>query len=601
MSEVNPFLQAGYPYPNQPEMTNLVDQAVVLNTALVPKLPEINIVDGMVPIIDKVYCDSGSPSEFTPGTTINFNFGNHKGKLIDWTQSRLNFTVSVAVTVRDNNNVPAGAAAKGTKKCRGCLLGSKNVRLCLRQGAMVFSQITIGGSGRPLTITDFEMCSLAKQLLTLCESNVRSRIGELTTKDFPGCSVMLTDTLPTDDASAVRLHLKIPVSIPVTNVIPLFQNVDNYLNSVTTGVELRLTVTSNDNIFCFTSTEPMDRTNSVSKSLWQSIAGWFKDDTVDTTQISNKQFYKHFIPNGSEIAGVPQKYDGGEYPTDENTTHTITAHLQSLSDVHIDLISTERPDDNVTNLLTEISMTRGLFYPHQMYVCTPYNFVFDATKRTSHNVLVPLVSGYNNLDTMFIWFTKRGEYTNLVKLPIRNLYTSLNGTYKTPTHNYNDVVWENMTETAHQFNRAFGTSNSTILSPLHEVMDSYSPSYTSNQLKSNGYITSEAEKYQQIALAEYTLSDSFIANCTIWELEKSSWMSGPDLGNYNNKYQIVFDIDQIYPAGATVHENESLTLWVCQRCDCYTHIRNGFMQLLTSKKEVAIALQAASAGAPAPQ
>ena len=63
----------------------------------------------------------------------------------------------------------------------------------------------------------------------------------------------------------------------------------------------------------------------------------------------------------------------------------------------------------------------------------------------------------------------------------------------------------------------------------------------------------------------------------------------------------MFDIDQIYPAGATVHENESLTLWVCQRCDCYTHIRNGFMQLLTSKKEVAIALQAASAGAPAPQ
>ena len=161
MSEVNPFLQAGYPYPNQPEMTNLVDQAVVLNTALVPKLPEINIVDGMVPIIDKVYCDSGSPSEFTPGTTINFNFGNHKGKLIDWTQSRLNFTVSVAVTVRDNGNVPDGAAPK-TKQFRGCLLGTKNVRLCLRQGAMVFSQITIGGSGRPLTITDFEMCSLAK-------------------------------------------------------------------------------------------------------------------------------------------------------------------------------------------------------------------------------------------------------------------------------------------------------------------------------------------------------------------------------------------------------------------------------------------------------
>ena len=581
MSDTNPFLQAGYPYPNQPEMGNLVDQAVVLNTALVPKLPEINIVDGMVPIIDKVYCDSGSPSEFTPGTTINFNFGN-------------------PVTVRDNGNVPAGAAAK-TKQFRGCLLGTKNVRLCLRQGAMVFSQITIGGSGRPLTITDFEMCSLAKQLLTLCEGNIRSRIGELTSKDFPGCSVMLADMNESDAQDYSTLIYKIPVSIPVTNVIPLFQNVDNYLNSVTTGVELRLTVTSNNNIFCFTSTEPMDKTNSVSKSIWQRIASWFQGGSVDTTEISNKHYYKHYIPNGSSIVGVPQTDDGGEYPQTANFSHTITAYLQSLSDVHIDLISTERPDDNVTNLLTEISVTRGLFYPHQMYVCTPYNFVFNATKRTSHNVLVPLVSGYNNLDTMFIWFTKRGEYTNLVKLPIRNLYTSLNGTYKTPTHNYNDVVWENMTETAHQFNRAFGTSNSTILSPLHEVMDSYMPSYTSNQLKSNGYITSEAEKYQQIALAEYTLSDSFIANCTIWELEKSSWMSGPDLGNYNNKYQIVFDIDQIYPAGATVHENESLTLWVCQRCDCYTHIRNGFMQLLTSKKEVAIALQAASAGAPAPQ
>ena len=95
-----------------------------------------------------------------------------------------------------------------------------------------------------------------------------------------------------------------------------------------------------------------------------------------------------------------------------------------------------------------------------------------------------------------------------------------------------------MTETAHQFNRAFGTSNSTILSPLHEVMDSYLPSYTSNQLKTDKTLE-DYKLYQEIALAEYQLSDSFIANCTIWELEKSSWMSGPDLGNYNNKYQIV--------------------------------------------------------------
>ena len=46
----NPFASQGYTEPQSPQ--NLVDRAVVLSTSLVPKLPEINIVDNMVPIIE---------------------------------------------------------------------------------------------------------------------------------------------------------------------------------------------------------------------------------------------------------------------------------------------------------------------------------------------------------------------------------------------------------------------------------------------------------------------------------------------------------------------------------------------------------------------
>ena len=71
----NPFRGVGVP-DGDSEIQGLVDQAVILQSALVPKLPEIGITDGMIPIIDQVYPDSGSASTFTPGTTINFNFGN---------------------------------------------------------------------------------------------------------------------------------------------------------------------------------------------------------------------------------------------------------------------------------------------------------------------------------------------------------------------------------------------------------------------------------------------------------------------------------------------------------------------------------------------
>ncbi|WP_285959101.1 hypothetical protein, partial [Thomasclavelia spiroformis] len=608
----NPFVPFGVG--SNPDMQNLVDQAVVLNTALVPKLPEINIVDGMVPIIDQVFCDSGSPAEFSPGTTINFNFGNHKGKLIDWTQSRLCFDCNVKITVTDTDVVPPEAGTHVNGKFRNCSIGSKKIRLCLRHGAMVFSQVTVGGAGRPITVNDFEMCALAKSLFTTCESNIRSRTGEITTHDFPGCSVILKDIqlVPPPaklDGKAVEgdgnpqtYNIVLPVSIPVTSVLPLLQNVDNYLNSVTTGIELRLTVSANDGIFCFTATEPVEQTDTMSATWWQKLWGAYSGDTV----ITNKQFYKRFQPNPCRFAGVPMKYDGDEFPYKKYATHRMHAQLVSLQNVRIDMISTEHPDDNITTMLSSISIDRGLFYPHQMYICTPFPFnITDATKPSHHNILVPLVSGYNNLDTMFIFFTKRGDYSRLKKLPIKNLYTSLNGTYKTPIHNYRDVVWENMTECAHQFNRAFGTSNSSILAPMQDIMDSYLPCNKTNIIKSSYRNQSDlltAQNQARMAYYEMSNADSFVTNCTIWELEKSSWMSGPDLSNYNNKYQIVFDLEPCVPSEknnddpidwTTTPKSYEFLLWICQRCDCYTHIKSGYMNLLTSKKEVALALASA--------
>ena len=588
----NPFASYGVPPPAE-SMQNLIDQAVVLNTALVPKLPEINIVDGMVPVINQVFADSGSNATFAPNTTINFNFGNHRGKLIDWTQSRICFNVRGLLTVEDIGNNPGNSnecAQYTSGKFRACYLGAKGVRLALRNAGMVFSQVTVGGAGRPLTINDYEMVAMSKHLLSTCESNVRSRIGEITTNTFPGCTKLLPDLPDYDSSETVSREIVIPVSMPVTNVLPVFQNVDNYLNSVTTGIELRLTVTSNNGVFSYIATEPLQASNSVAKK----ILGKIKIGNIQV-QMNNNYFYKHYRSNPCEFCGIGTTTgnDGGEYigvtasdldkDNKQYHTHRMTFELKELTNVRIDMISTEHPDDNITAMLTNIAINRGLFYPHQMNILTPFNFVIHAnsTSSTHYNVLVPVVSG------------------KLRKLPIINLYTSLNGTYKTPIHQYRDEIDENMTECAHQFNRAFGTCNSTILSPLNEIMDSYLPTYSTCMVQNakpeflpdnahNGERTDQAGYEKEVAKYEYDLSDSFITNSTVWELEKSAWMSGPDIADYANKYQIVFDIKPMY-----LEKDQPMTLWICQRCDCYTHIRNGYMQLLTSKKEVALALQQA--------
>lgn len=581
----NPF--SSFPTEKQDDIHGLVDQAVVLNTALVPKLPEINVVDGMVPIIDQVYCDSGSTASFQPNTTINFNFGNAAGKLIDWTQSRLCFNVNVGVTATDLKNT----------KMEDCHLGSKNVRCALRHGAMVFSQVTLGGAGRPLTINDFEMCALAKHLLTTCESNVNSRIGEITCHNFPGCSVALSNFLKTElpgSQNNLTKNYVIPVSIPVTSVIPQMQGVENYLNSVTTGIELRLTVSNNPGIFSFIATQSIDQTNP---------RGAFSLQTQK--RVTNTFFYNHFRENGVQFEGGMEETEDYISPGHAKVTHKVEAKLVSISDVRIDMISTTHPDDTITQMLTNIAMSRGLYYPHQMCVCTPFNFTLP--QGGGHfSVLVPVVSGYNNIDTMFVWFTTRGDYTKFRKLPIKNLYTSLNGTYKTPIHQYRDSITTPMVECGHQFNRAFGTCSSTILSPLHEIMNAYMPQKATEDLfytypAASEWIQGELKDPQKKAQyllkcqeIEYNNSDSFIANSCVWELEKTAWMSGPDFANYANKYQIVFDIDAISmtPAEITAKKNErEFTLWVCQRVDCYTHIRNGYLSLLTSKREVAMSLQ----------
>ena len=609
----NPFASQGYTEPQSPQ--NLVDRAVVLSTSLVPKLPEINIVDNMVPIIDLVYSDSGSNCEFVPNTTINFNFGNHKGKLIDWTQSRICFDVQVKMKLTD--------LKFAQNKFKPCLLGTKKVRLCLRNAAQVFSQVTVGGAGRPLTINDFEMVALCKHLLSTCESNTRSRIGELCTKDFPGCSTYLPDIpeITNQDQNFIERVITIPVSMPVVNVLPVFNNVDNYLNSVTTGIELRLTVSPNKGIFCLLATEEVDTSAPVTK---QTGHLFWKGSTTEVIPVTNTYFYKQFRPNPCKFEGQVENKGILLMQNDAaNCTHSVEMTLDRISNVRIQMISTNHPDDNIVSMLTGIALKRGLFYPHQMCICTPFNFTLN--KGTTHHiVLAPVVSGYNNIDTVFIWFTERDNFTHLKKLPITNLYTSLNGSFKTPTHNYRDKINENMTECAHQFNRAFGTCNSTILSPLHEIMDAYLPSVPTNMLKSteNKYddgqskwvpaTQAEADEYvvwlpegklaneqtymRKVAQWEYEMSDSFITNSCVWELEKDSWMGGPDFSDYSNKYQIVFDVENMTFPDKN-QESQAMTLWVVQRCDCYTHIRNGYMQLLTSKKEVALALAQAGSGA----
>ena len=76
----------------------------------------------------------------------------------------------------------------------------------------------------------------------------------------------------------------------------------------------------------------------------------------------------------------------------------------------------------------------------------------------------------------------------------------------------------------------------------------------------------------------------------MWELEKSSWMNGPDFSQHSNKYQIVFDIEY------GPDQDEEYTFWVVQRFDAYTHVYNGYINLLTTKEEVAMALAQAQAG-----
>ena len=78
-------------------------------------------------------------------------------------------------------------------------------------------------------------------------------------------------------------------------------------------------------------------------------------------------------------------------------------------------------------------------------------------------------------------------------------------------------------------------------------------------------------------------------NASMWELEKSSWMNGPDFSSHSNKYQIVFDVEHC-------PEDREVTFWVIQRFDAYTHVYNGYINLLTTKEEVAMALAQAQAG-----
>ena len=78
-------------------------------------------------------------------------------------------------------------------------------------------------------------------------------------------------------------------------------------------------------------------------------------------------------------------------------------------------------------------------------------------------------------------------------------------------------------------------------------------------------------------------------NATMWELEKSSWMNGPDFSQHSNKYQIVFDLEAQKADGEYI-------FWVIQRFDAYTHVYNGYVNLLTTKEEVAMALAQAQAG-----
>ena len=587
----NPFAGVGVP-DGSSEIQGLVDQAVILQSALVPKLPEIGITDGMIPIIDQVYPDSGSASTFTPGTTINFNFGNAHGKLVDWTQSRLSYTVNcrMKITYGGTGTNEYAEDANHNKAA----FNQSGICLCLRHGAMVFSQVTFGGAGRPITINDFEMVALARSLLTTAESNVTSHIGDLSTHDWIGCGTVLPDRTvqtPHTTVTSEWLHVPIKVSVPLTSVMPMFGTVDNYLLSTTSGIELRLTVTSNPRVLAL-STANSYRNTLVNSHIMSA------DHTANIQSPLYGKFQSGQVSFSRSISGAM----GSNQATTYNGKITFNqAEILSLENVKIDLISTQHPDDYIVNMLNNICSTRGLFYPNQMFIATPFRCEFkQSTQPENHAFLVPVVSGYRNIDAIFCWFTKQDEPCILRKLPITNIYTSLNGTFKMPVHGFQDHCYDHMTETAAQFNRCFGTINSTLLSPMKDIMDGYKPMPFSNaaalvKRSDNGVpdsaIPVDADGVQHAIAKEIKNNDSFIANATMWELEKSSWMNGPDFSQHSNKYQIVFTTEQV-----PVEMAGNYTFWVIQRFDAYTHVYNGYVNLLTTKEEVAMALAQAQAG-----
>ena len=579
----NPFRGVGVP-DGDSEIQGLVDQAVILQSALVPKLPEIGITDGMIPIIDQVYPDSGSASTFTPGTTINFNFGNAHGKLVDWTQSKLHFTVHCETSFTTTTKIDKADIKSDVSLANG------GIAMCLRHGAMMFSQVTFGGAGRPITINDFEMVALARSLLTTAESNVTSHIGDMSTHDWIGCGSVLPNYQHTDAANdvppATTINIKVPIKvcIPLTSVMPMFGTVDNYLLSTTSGIELRLTITSNQKVLTWCSA---GGTKDNQITTW---TDWKKWVTAGVDNPAEGRFRSGPLPISKEQLAAMANNAGKGLVDDIELSAPRFTHIDN---VRIDLISTQHPDDYIVNMLNNICSTRGLFYPNQMFIATPFNCkIYKEASQKHYAFLVPVVSGYRNIDAVFCWFTKHDDPSVLVKLPVTNIYTSLNGTFKMPVHGYQDHVYDNMVETAAQFNRCFGTINSTLMSPMKDIMNAYKPQYKTqgNACCSLGdHLPSDENKRKAMKL-EQDSNDSFIMNSTMWELEKSSWMNGPDFSQHSNKYQIVFDVEW---GGAT---DEQYTFWVVQRFDAYTHVYNGYVNLLTTKEEVAMALAQAQAG-----
>ena len=620
----NPFAGVGVPDGNGTEISNLVDQAVVLQSALVPKLPEIGVTDGMIPIIDQIYADSGSSSIFVPGTTINFNFGNSHGKLVDWTQSRLEFDLHVQLNIENmaaNINMP-GSTEKyksnkigGSKKqedklpdqsvnpnagqSTGLFFEENGIFMGLRHGAQVFSQITFGGAGRPITMNDYEMTALAQSLLTTAEGNVKCHIGDITTIDHHGCGTYLHNNENIKNTGIVAGatetdHYVIHVSIPLTTVMPMFGTVDNYLLSTTSGIELRLTITNQKDIFVFTSNqETRFSLDSVTNAqgIGKKAIALLERTAKHLIGLKDKEFIKPTHPYYNRLVRNGTPCPSQSLGTEEESTIKLSAQIKELRNVHIDLISTQHPDDYILNMLNGICATRGLFYPNQMHMCTPFNMTISPSKsQTHHSILVPVVSGWRNIDSVFCWWTRSDDYTQLVKMPMINVYTSLNGTFKTPVHSYRDKIWQPMTEQAAQFNRAFGTINSKVVSPMKDIMEEYLPLPISSMLVKNEE-PKDDDARETIIMCEASQSHSHICNSTIWELEKSSWMNGPDFSQHANKYQIVFDLLPI-PEGF----HDKYTLWVCQRFDSYTHVYNGYINILTTKEEVAMALAQAQAG-----